>query len=581
MAEGSSSGADKYNGTLVCTDTRTGSAVQTGGSYPTWTLAVSTHDPYSCEITNASKQYETTKTVDKQTAGIGDIVTYTVTVANSGRYAYTTEDPASFTDDFSDVADDATYNDDITGGASVDGTTASWRGALAVGETKSFTYSFTVTAEGSGNDRMVNLIPDVPPVVTLIQRYELSKTADKSSLSPGEKVTYTVTAKNTGQVPYTDSDPASFSDDLSQVTDDATYNNDASNGLAINGDDARWSGALAVGETRTFRYSFTVNDPVTGDMVLTNGVVGPPRVPVTPPTQVPVKLLERSKSADKTMVAPGDTITYTVTVKNTGKYDYTEGDPAAMSDDFSDVADDATYNGDITGGAAVSGTTASWKGALGAGQTKTFTYSFTVKPAGSGDGVLTNALEGFPPVSTPVTAYAVAKSVDKSSAAAGDRVSYTITVTNTGQAAYTDEKPASFTDDLSEVLDDATYNGDASNGATVSGQTLSWKGALGVGETKTVTYSFTVNDPDTGDKQLKNAVVPADPSGSCSTAGGCATTTNIVPDPPRFPTVSTGGMTLGSAQVWPMLGLAGGSVLVLLALLVLLMAGRRRDGDSV
>ena len=45
-------------------------------------------------------------------------------------------------------------------------------------------------------------------------------------------------------------------------------------------------------------------------------------------------------------------------------------------------------------------------------------------------------------------------------------VTYTITVTNTGQTPYTG---ATFTDDLTGVLDDATYNGDAAvTGGTVT-----------------------------------------------------------------------------------------------------------------
>ena len=45
-----------------------------------------------------------------------------------------------------------------------------------------------------------------------------------------------------------------------------------------------------------------------------------------------------------------------------------------------------------------------------------------------------------------------------SSTTPGSMVSYTITVTNSGQVAYTG---ATFTDALSGVLDDATYNSDA------------------------------------------------------------------------------------------------------------------------
>ena len=38
---------------------------------------------------------------------------------------------------------------------------------------------------------------------------------------------------------------------------------------------------------------------------------------------------------------------------------------------------------------------------------------------------------------------------------------------------FTEDAPASFTDDLSAVLDDATNNDDATNGATIDGETFS------------------------------------------------------------------------------------------------------------
>nr|WP_228495244.1 DUF11 domain-containing protein [Clavibacter sp. VKM Ac-2873] len=549
-------------------------------------------------VTVPVKEYKVEKSADTANVRPGETVTYTITVTNTGQVDYSDDDPAGFSDDLSQVVDDAEYNGDIDGGATQNGNTLSWQGALAIGAAKTFTYTVTVDDPDTGDHLLKNQaiprdpnFPPPPEVVVPVKEYKVEKSADTSSVKAGDTVKYTITVTNTGGSAYTDEDPAGFSDDLSRVLDDATYNEDVTGGATKDGNTISWKGPLAVDEVKTFTYSVTVNTPDTGDHQLKNQAV-PDDPTLTPPPEVvvPVKEYKVEKTSDKPDAAlrSGETVTYKITVTNTGLVDYTDADPAGFSDDLSMVTDDATYNGDVTGGATVNGNTASWSGALAAGAAKEFTYSFTVNTPDTGDHHLKNQavpndpdFPPPPPVEHFVPTYAVAKSVDKSSAAAGDRVSYTITVTNTGQAAYTDEKPASFTDDLSEVLDDATYNGDASNGATVSGQTLSWKGALGVGETKTVTYSFTVNDPDTGDKQLKNAVVPADPSGSCSTAGGCATTTNIVPDPPRFPTVSTGGMTLGSAQVWPMLGLAGGSVLVLLALLVLLMAGRRRDGDSV
>ena len=79
---------------------------------------------------------------------------------------------------------------------------------------------------------------------------------------------------------------------------------------------------------------------------------------------------------------------------------------------------------------------------------------------------------------------------------------YTVSVTNSGSAAYS---AATFTDSLSGVIDDATYNGDASassGSVSYTSPNLTWTGSLAVGATATITFSATVNNPDTGDKSL-------------------------------------------------------------------------------
>ena len=91
---------------------------------------------------------------------------------------------------------------------------------------------------------------------------------------------------------------------------------------------------------------------------------------------------------------------------------------------------------------------------------------------------------------------------------------------------YTADDPASFTDDLSKVLDDATYNKDVSNGAIVDGNKLSWKGALAQGETKVITYSVTVNKPEKGNYSADNTVTPGK-GGCCATGKVCATSNPI------------------------------------------------------
>jgi uncharacterized repeat protein (TIGR01451 family) len=366
------------------------------------------------------------------------------------------------------------------------------------------------------------------------------------------------------------------------VTDDATYNKDATEGAVVSGDTLAWSGPLAAGQSKTISYSFTVNSPDTGDKLLSNKACADTAKGGSgcASTRSDVRSFTVSKSVDKKAAAPGDKVTYAVTVKNTGKVDYTESVPASFTDDLSAVLDDATYNRDVSNGAVVSGKTVSWSGPLAAGQSKTITYSFTVNRPATGDAKLTNAVkpglggtcdpEDSCRTTTDVSGtFSVHKQASGTTAQKGSVVKYSITVTNTGKAAFTRANPAMFSDNLSEVFDDAAYNNDASDGAVVSGNILSWSGALAAGKTVTVTYSVTVAERSTGDGKLKNVVVPGD-GGGCAADGGCVTSTAVTVGP----SVGTGGVVAPQAPIWPWIALGGAGVAILVGLGVLKL--RRR-----
>ena len=76
--------------------------------------------------------------------------------------------------------------------------------------------------------------------------------------------------------------------------------------------------------------------------------------------------------------------------------------------------------------------------------------------------------------------------------AAGSTLTYTLTITNTGSVAL---PSVTVTDDLADVLDDASF-GSPITGATRSGNTLTWTGALPVSATPVlVTYTVIVDNP--------------------------------------------------------------------------------------
>jgi uncharacterized repeat protein (TIGR01451 family)/LPXTG-motif cell wall-anchored protein len=171
----------------------------------------------------------------------------------------------------------------------------------------------------------------------------------------------------------------------------------------------------------------------------------------------------------------------------------------------------------------------------------------------------------------------IAKTVDNAEPAVGDTITYTVTVTNTGEVDF---PGMSYTDDLSDVLDDATFNNDAqASVGTVSfaEPILSWAGDLPVGGSVTVTYSVTVTGD--GDGELTNAVV-ADVAGTnCSPdalAEECvaiATVQEPAPAPPGpGPQLPATGSNSGPLA-------AAGAGLVAIGALSLLAARRRRTAS--
>ena len=239
------------------------------------------------------------------------------------------------------------------------------------------------------------------------------------------------------------------------------------------------------------------------------------------------------KTANASTAVPGQSIGYTVTITNTGQTPYTG---ATVTDSFAEMADDAVYNGDATataGSLSFTSPNLTWTGNLAVGATAVITYSVTVNNPDTGDKLVINSVSSADyrlarcppgstaaacrvtvPVLTPaltIVKTAATTSGNNAVATPGRMVTYTVTVTDTGQTPYTG---AAFTDPLAGVLDDATYNNDAAattGTVTYASPNLSWTGNLAAGATATITYTVTVNNPDTGNRVLANTVTSATP----------------------------------------------------------------------
>ncbi|MDP3949171.1 MAG: hypothetical protein Q8Q19_00785 [Microbacterium sp.] len=502
---------------------------------------------------------------------VGDTVEYTVTATNTGDTDYTLDEPAIVFDNLSGVLDDAEYNDDATATLGdvpsfLAPSHLRWSGALAAGESVELSYSVTLTAGGDGNVRNVAWAPLVPPpgeevppttptceprdadgrdlatgepcgpVVYELPRLSIQKSADTTELpSDGGVVTYTVTVTNEGPGATTVDDD-SVVDDLSEVLDDGEFVDGSESAtigtVTVDTNDAMlsWNGALSAGESAVVTYQVTYDATATdGDQSLLNVVCLPVNLAQDPENAcrqvvIPGAGLDQWKSSDPdsgTSVTAGDTVTYSLHFANSGQTAAT----VDTFDDLSDVLDDA----DLVAGSlqAESGLVATFDtdritvtGSVPVGETLTVSYQVQVRERAAQDNhILGNVLDcadGDPRCETehPIRNLLVEKSADPVDGVdVGDTVTYAVTVTNNGEADYTAQVPASITDDLSDVLDDAEYNGDASvefsgdsssDSPTVAGESLVWSGPLQVGEVATITYSVTITS--SGDHDLVNVV---------------------------------------------------------------------------
>ncbi|GAA3200069.1 fibronectin type III domain-containing protein [Actinocorallia longicatena] len=512
-----------------------------------------------------------TKTADSTVSEPGDTVNYTIVLDNDGQTPYT---GITLADSLSGVLDDAVYNTDAaatSGAVTLNGQDLRWTGDVPVGGTVTITYSLTIRDPDPGDKVMVNRITvDAPGstcgtvssadactalVRVLTPGLTIVRSPTPASTVPGAVVGYEVVVTNTGQTTYA---PASFTHALADVLDDAVINGDISataGSAALNGTDLTWSGALSPGDSATVTFSVTVRRPDPGNRNLADAIVstdpGGNCAAGTGPQcsgAVPVTVLTISVATDTATAIPTQVVRYTATLTNDGKLPYVG---ANTTFSFVGALDDATYNSD---GTATSGSltfnlngTVTWAGDLAVGQSVVITATLTVNNPASGDRTMTAFASSSTPGSTCpagpappecttsvavlIPSLAITKSADRSTAAPGETVAYTVTVVNTGPAAYTG---ATYTDSLAGVLDDADYTtaATADTGAiSYTAPALTWTGDLAVGGSATITYAVTVKDPDPGDKRMTNTVTSATVGANCAPGNSdarCSTETKVL-----------------------------------------------------
>ncbi|MEV8338326.1 hypothetical protein [Leucobacter sp. NPDC077196] len=465
----------------------------------------------------------------------------------------------------------------------------------------------------------------------------IEKSANVTELpASGGRVEYTIDVTNNGPGECTAERPCSFTDDMSGVLDDASYNDDAaasSGTVAVDGSELTWEGSLASGETATVTYSVTAEPNESGDYHLLNTVcltefAADPESPCATSSITGSGAWEdwkESNPASGSVVRPGETIDYVLHFEGIG----TAPVELLREDNLSGVLDDAEVvsapvsSTDSLTVSPIADGRFTIEGTLLPGQHAEVTYSVTVKPGAElGDMALANFLgdPGDEPTTcapadgerADCTSHGIpGLGIEKSSlftgvAAPGDRVDYTVTVKNTGGVAFTDAEPAMAHDDLSAVLDDATYNGDATaetGEVSYTEPMLTWSGPLPVGASTSFSYSVEVTG--SGDLSLVNAA--SVPEEFCLIEGTCsATTTTPVelpsdpkkestepeqdaaakpeqptqPGTPQADAETPQGLATTGSEMMPMLGMGLGLAALSLVLFLAQSRLRRARGDG-
>ncbi len=355
----------------------------------------------------------------------------------------------------------------------------------------------------------------------------------------GQTVTYTVTLTNSGTGNQADNPGNEFTDvlpaSLTLVSATATSGTATTAGNTVN-----WNGSLApLGGSVTITITATINAGTGGTTISNQGTVSfdadgngtnestaltddPAVAGATNPTSFVVQ--SAAVSATKTVAAasfaPGATVTYTVVLSNAGNAATLDN----AGNEFTDVlpAGLTLVSASATAGTAVAtiGTnTVTWNGSIGAASTVTITITATINAGTSGttitnqgsvsyDADLNGSNESTALTDDPTVAGAAdptsfvvrsalvtaTKAVSAGPYTPGGAVTYTIVLSNTGNAATTDNPGDELTDVLPFGLN--LVSASATSGvvvATVPTRTVTWNGGIAAGGSVTITIRANID----------------------------------------------------------------------------------------
>ena len=380
----------------------------------------------TANLTAKKSNLEIHKTVDKKSVKIGDTLTYTISVKNNG-------DKVAKAIIYDNVPEGTVLlNKDNNEDENTKKLT--WRVTVEPGETENVEFTVRVKAEKGTikNSAIVNG-KTTNETETGIINITGKKEVNTSEAKVGDTLTYTIILTNSGNadgtVTVTDEIPTG-----TRIKDENTtgYNKETNT--------MTWSNVeVKAGKSVELTLEVEVKDDTT-DTVKNVAKIDNKEIPEKPETKV--ANITGTKTVDKTEAKVGDTLTYTIALTNNGNADGT----VTVTDEIptgTRIKDENTtgYNKETN--------TMTWSDVeVKAGKSVELTLEVVVKDDTTDTVKNVAKIDNKEIPEKPETTVANitgTKTVDKAEAKVGDTLTYTITLTNSGNAdgtvTVTDEIP--------------------------------------------------------------------------------------------------------------------------------------------
>ncbi|RKZ09952.1 hypothetical protein DRQ32_07645, partial [bacterium] len=383
------------------------------------------------------------KTADRTVVNPGEQITYTLTLDNIGN-AHATNVILEDT-----IPDHTTFVSASGSGTEVGGVVTWTVPELLVGNKGSVTLTVELDSPLTNGTPIYNsatldsdetapvsaehsMAVQSAPVLTLV------KTADRTVVNPGDQITYTLTLDNAGNTHATNV----ILEDT--IPDHTTFVSASGNGTEASGV-VTWSAPLLpVGTKESLTVTVELDSPLPSGTLIYNSASldSDETAPVSADHSLAVQsapILVLVKTANKTVVNPGETITYTINFANNGN---ANASGVALEDN---VPANTTFVS-ATGGGVETGGIVTWiPGSIDAGTEGSVALTVEVNsPLDDGISIynsVTLESDQVAPVSADhslavqsAPVLSINQSADKTIAIPGDQITYTISINNRGNA---------------------------------------------------------------------------------------------------------------------------------------------------